>query len=247
MISFMCSNLCRIPIYDFHRHCPQCFYDLCLTCCRDIRKASLVVVNGESATEKRTADKLLSLSKDQNATDFSNLFPMWKANADGSVPCAPEEVGGCGSSKLVLRRILKINWVAKLVKNAEEMVTGCKVSDGQNLDNCASCTGRTPLLSSDSSAPILHCCSHRNDSGDNILYYPTSEDLKHEGISHFQKHWVRGEPVIVKHVFDHSLASSWDPMSIWRGIQETDDERMPENNTIVKVIDYLSQSEVCSC
>ncbi|ONK54928.1 uncharacterized protein A4U43_UnF9610 [Asparagus officinalis] len=212
----MCCNFCRTPIFDFHRHCPQCLYDLCLTCCRDLRSASVVADNGESTAEKRTAEKLMPLSNDENAIDFSHLFPSWKANTDGSIPCAPEEAGGCASSKLVLRRILKINWVAKLVKNAEEMVTGCKGSNPQTSDNCTSC---------------------------NILYCPTS-DLKHDGISHFQKHWVKGEPVIVKRVFDHSLASSWDPMSIWRGIQETIDERMPENSTTVKVTDYLSQSEV---
>lgn len=240
----MCCNLCRIPIFDFHRHCPQCSYDLCLTCCRDIRKASSVSINGESVAEKRTISKPVLPSMEENAIDFSHLLPGWKASSDGSIPCPPDEVGGCGYSKLVLRRILKINWAAKLVKNAEEMVTGCKVPDLQSSERCASCTGRTSILSRDSSRLILDRYSHRNNGYNNMLFYPKSEDLKREGIGHFHKHWVKGEPIIVKHVFDHSLASSWDPMSIWRGIQETTDVTTSENNTVVKVVDYLSRSEV---
>ncbi|TKY44444.1 Growth-regulating factor 5 [Spatholobus suberectus] len=34
------SNFCRIPITDYHRRCPNCSYDLCLNCCRDLREAT---------------------------------------------------------------------------------------------------------------------------------------------------------------------------------------------------------------
>ncbi|KAM1018952.1 hypothetical protein ACFX13_041116 [Malus domestica] len=30
-----CNN-CKTSIFDFHRICPKCSYDLCLTCCREI-------------------------------------------------------------------------------------------------------------------------------------------------------------------------------------------------------------------
>ncbi|KAJ6828384.1 lysine-specific demethylase JMJ25 [Iris pallida] len=239
----MCCNLCRQPIYDYHRHCTQCYYDLCLTCCRDLRRASLVIVKGDFAGEKANSDKLTMKSAHVNAIDFSRLYPKWKANDDGSIPCGPEEAGGCGFSKLVLERIFKINWVAKMVKNAEEMVGGCKVSDLE-IDKCASFTENTSSQSNGSSEASLSQFSHRDHSSESFLYHPVSEDLKHEGLRQFYEHWVKGEPVIVKHVFDHSLASSWDPMSIWRGIQETGDVGMPETSNIVKVIDCLNQSEI---
>ncbi|XP_073296421.1 lysine-specific demethylase JMJ27-like isoform X2 [Primulina huaijiensis] len=35
-----CNN-CQTSIVDFHRSCPQCFYDLCLTCCRELRDGFL--------------------------------------------------------------------------------------------------------------------------------------------------------------------------------------------------------------
>ncbi|KAJ6853781.1 lysine-specific demethylase JMJ25 [Iris pallida] len=239
----MCCNLCRLPIYDYHRHCTHCYYDLCLTCCRDLRRASLVIDKGDHAGEKTYSDKRTLKSADVNAIDFSRLYPKWKANSDGSIPCGPEEAGGCGSAKLVLERILKINWVAKMVKNSEEMVSGCKVFDLE-IDKCASCTANTSSQSNGSRESSLSQFSHRDDSSGNFLYHPVSEDLKHEGVRHFYKHWVKGEPVIVQHVFDHSLASSWDPMSIWRGIQETADDGTPETSNIVKAIDCLTQSEI---
>lgn len=247
----MCCDFCKIPIFDYHRHCTKCFYDLCLTCCRDLRRASLVTVRGES-TEGRVSerskdvsaaankDKSQSHSQDENPIDFTHLFPKWKANSNGSIPCGPAEAGGCGSSKLILRRIFKINWVAKLLKNAEEMVNGCKVSAPDNSDKCLSCAWSK---TSQPNELLLRQCSSRYDSSKNLFYQPVLEDLKQEGIGHFHKHWVKGEPIIVRQVFEHSLASSWDPLSIWRGIQETTDERLNEN-VVVKAVDCLKHSEV---
>nr|XP_029120456.1 lysine-specific demethylase JMJ25 isoform X2 [Elaeis guineensis] len=247
----MCCDFCKIPIFDYHRHCTKCFYDLCLTCCRDLRQAPVVNMRGQS-TEGRVSerskdvvapnkDKSQLHSEDKNPIDFAHLFPKWKANSDGSIQCGPIEANGCGSSKLILRRIFKINWVVKLLKNAEEMVNGCKVSDPGSIDKCLSCMGSKTSLSGRSSESLLRQCSNRYDSG--LFYHPVLEDLKQEGIAHFHKHWAKGEPVIVKHVFEHSLASSWDPLSIWRGIQETTDERLNEN-IIVKAVDCLNHSEV---
>ncbi|XP_072997167.1 E3 ubiquitin-protein ligase JMJ24 isoform X2 [Typha latifolia] len=261
----MCCDCCKIPVFDYHRHCTKCSYDLCLTCCRDIRRASNVVARGEStecqvtsrtkdaataaatfrtkSSAERTTDKSTSKSADDHAIDFAHLFPTWKANRDGSIPCGPSEAGGCGSSKLILRRILKINWVAKLVKNAEEMVNGCKICDVDNSDKCLSCRGSRSSDSSRSSEFSIVQCSNRDGSSDNLLYCPMLDDIKHEGIGHFQKHWVKGEPIIIKHAFERSLASSWDPLSIWRGIHETIDEKI-DDNAIVKAIEYLNQLEV---
>ncbi|KAL7128622.1 hypothetical protein ABFS83_13G007200 [Erythranthe nasuta] len=35
-----CNN-CKTSIVDFHRSCPRCSYDLCLTCCQEIREGHL--------------------------------------------------------------------------------------------------------------------------------------------------------------------------------------------------------------
>ncbi|KAK7277944.1 hypothetical protein RJT34_22964 [Clitoria ternatea] len=217
----MCCNFCRIPITDYHRRCPSCSYDLCLNCCRDLREATADRSKEPQTEQAKTSDRNL-LSK----------FPHWRSNDNASIPCPPKEYGGCGYSSLNLSRIFKMNWVAKLVKNVEEMVSGCRIS-------CADGPPETELNS-----PRLCQYSHREASDDNYLYCPTSEDLKTDGIGSFRQHWKNGEPIIVKQVFDGSSISSWDPMVIWRGILETTDEKMKGENRTVKAIDCLDGSEI---
>ena len=167
--------------------------------------------------------------------NFSDKFPDWKANSDGSIPCPPKEYGGCSFSSLNLSRIFKMNWVAKLVKNVEEMVSGCRVyGDASSLEK------------TDFNDPRHYQYAHREFDGDNFLYCPVSEDFKSGGISDFRKHWARGEPIIVKQVFDSSSASSWDPMVIWRGIRETTNEKLKADYEIVKAINCFNWSEVGS-
>ncbi|XP_020586989.1 lysine-specific demethylase JMJ25 [Phalaenopsis equestris] len=240
----MRCDLCKVPIFDYHRHCSQCMYDLCLTCCRDIRNSSPVNDEGEPTSDRTSNEKLTPRSANVDVLDFTNLFSKWKVNNDGSIPCGPDDAGGCGFTKLILRRILKINWTGKLLKNAEEMVNGCIGSDLHGPDRCASCCRGTYSRLKGSIQTYLLKCSYRDDNSDNYLYYPTSEDIKLEGINRFHKFWVKGQPVIVKNVLERSLASGWEPIDIWKGVRETLDEERNENDVIVKAIDYLSQSEV---
>ncbi|XP_065852548.1 E3 ubiquitin-protein ligase JMJ24-like isoform X2 [Euphorbia lathyris] len=226
----MCCNICRIPIIDYHRHCANCSYDLCLHCCQDLREAA---AENQMGWRSRDKDSVFQQAKEPRLRfNLSEKYPDWKVNRDGSIPCPPKAYGGCNYTSLNLNRIFKMNWVAKLVKNVEEMVSGCKVHDVSILP-------KTEL--NDSS---LCQCAHREDNDDNFLYCTSSEDLKAKGISIFRKHWANGEPVIVKHVFDSSSISSWDPMAIWRGIRETSDEKMKDENRMVKAIDCFNWTEV---
>ncbi|KAE8651612.1 lysine-specific demethylase JMJ25 [Cucumis sativus] len=230
----MCCNFCRIPIIDYHRHCPNCYYDLCLNCCQDLREAStsgnggLDNVNGMVGE----GDKTLFERQYRQRLKFSDKILYWKADCDGNIPCPPREYGGCGYFQLSLNRIFKMNWVAKLVKNVEEMVGGCRVHD----------FGTLPEAESDD--PSLLHCADRDNSSDNFLYCPTSSDIKFNGISNFRKHWAIGKPIIVRQVFDNSSIASWDPETIWRGIQGKTEERMKYENQLVKAINSSDQSEV---
>lgn len=258
----LCSDCCKVPIIDYHWHCAVCLYDLCLTCCRDLRHASLVSIRESEKGQvvERSQDRTIVTEKTtgttlggEHVTDcinksnpcLSHLFLNWKANSDGSIPCPPKESGGCGCPSLDLRRIFKMNWVAKLVKNAEELVSGCKVHDVDCFPTCVSCMGTMVSQSSVLSDSNLIQSSLREDSNDNILYCAASQDIKREGILHFQKHWERGEPAVVKHVFDLTSTSLWDPMVIWREMWETTDENMKDDKRLVKAIDCLDWSEVC--
>ncbi|PON81684.1 WRC domain containing protein [Trema orientale] len=230
----MCCNFCRIPIIDYHRHCANCLYDLCLNCSRDLREASVACIN------EVADDKIVGKSQEKETVveqlprvklNFSDKFPDWKANSDSSIPCPPKEYGGCGYSSLNLSRIFKMNWVAKLVKNVEEMVSGCRVHGDSNMQK---------IVFNDRHFQ----CAHREVGDDNFLYCPVSEDIKSGGVGDFRKHWVIGEPIIINQVFDCSSTSSWDPMVIWRGIQETTDGKLKDENRMVKATDCFDWSEI---
>uniref|UniRef100_A0A0A9DHT5 Uncharacterized protein n=1 Tax=Arundo donax TaxID=35708 RepID=A0A0A9DHT5_ARUDO len=206
----MCCDSCKVPVFDYHRHCPKCLYDLCLDCCRDIRcsRANFSRVEyTEGNIEDRSKDsfskrarlepsaenahdKSFSQPTDLNKIDIKSLYPTWRVNNDGSITCGPHEAGGCGSSKLVLRRIFKINWIAKLVKSSEEMVNGCKVHDLEN--ECLSCNDDSGLESTGQRNFCLSKCLNSDGLGGNRVYSPVLEDLKYEGIIHFRKHWIKG-------------------------------------------------------
>ncbi|KAK6154706.1 hypothetical protein DH2020_008954 [Rehmannia glutinosa] len=231
------EQMCWIPIIDYHRHCTNCSYDLCLSCCKDVREASKPsvkeeinhIVGGTDEKDKVMVSEHVKLS-DVQLNSFKK-FADWRASIDGSIPCPPTAYGGCGSSLLILKRIFKMNWVAKLVKNVEEMVNGCKI--GNSVD-----TEQTGV-----SLNLFKAADRENDS-DNFMYYPSSEDLRNEGIKDFRMHWSRGKPAIVKEVCDASGMTIWDPMVIWRGIRETAEEKMKDANRIVKAVDCTDWTEI---
>ncbi|KAG5541472.1 hypothetical protein RHGRI_021331 [Rhododendron griersonianum] len=217
-------------------HHQQCFEVELERKLRDLREASILGVKGESENhidgeidQKTTVTEQVKPSKLKLKS--SDKFPNWKANSNASIPCPPKEYGGCGCLSLTLKRIFKMNWVAKLVKNSEEMVSGCKVND-----DVVSPQETTGLNSG------LCQYAHREDSDDNFLYCSTSDVIKAKGIRDFRKHWSQGEPVIVKEVCDGM--SGWDPMVIWKGIRETTEEKMKDDNRTVKAIDCLDRSEI---
>ncbi|KAG9443765.1 hypothetical protein H6P81_015105 [Aristolochia fimbriata] len=251
----MCCDCCKVPIIDYHRHCPSCLYDLCLTCCRDLRHASLAcetvelserqqIVKDEGEPTAETLPKLHESARSADAIELLRAFPDWKPNSDGSIPCPPKENGGCGCESLPLRRIFKMNWVAKLVKNAEEMVNGCNVCSMTGPRSCFACNGAMASEVSEISDAKFLKAANRKDSNDNYLYCPAPQDIKLDGIGHFQTHWHRGEPILVKHMADFWSTSSWEPTVLWRGIQETSQDYIKEDSGIVKAVDCLDKSEV---
>ncbi|EOA37568.1 hypothetical protein CARUB_v10011895mg [Capsella rubella] len=219
----MCCNVCRIPVVDYYRHCSNCSYDLCLRCCQDLREESSVEISGTN----KIIGEITGVTKIK--LNFSYKFPEWEANGDGSIPCPPKEYGGCGSRSLNLARIFKMNWVAKLVKNAEEIVNGCKVCDLRNPELCDS-----------------RFCkfAEREESGDNYVYSPSLETIKSDGVANFEQQWAKGRLVTVKKVLDDSSCSRWDPETIWRDIDENSEEKLREHDPFLKAINCLEGSEV---
>ncbi|XP_065878665.1 uncharacterized protein [Euphorbia lathyris] len=257
-----CDN-CSTSIVNFHRSCsnPDCGYDLCLTCCREIREgiqpggsaseSSLrqFVERGHDMDDQRSANRKrfcwetqVSGPENNHVLDLPHDFPDWNAMADGRIPCPPKERGGCGSGTLVLRRVFEANMVEELVKNAEELTINYKPPGIDSLQGCHLCH---PFSSTDCRLKDFEVrkAAHRDKKDDNFLYCPDSRWLGENEIQHFQMHWMRGEPIIVRNVLEKTSGLSWEPMVMWRaliGAQKV----LKEEAQRVKAIDCLDWCEV---
>ncbi|CAA2981674.1 Hypothetical predicted protein [Olea europaea subsp. europaea] len=87
-----CDN-CKTFVVSFHRSCqnPDCFYDLCLDCCSELRKG---IQPGRIVP--KTLHASVETSQDQvngHVHDMSFVFPKWEAKINGSIRCPPKEHG----------------------------------------------------------------------------------------------------------------------------------------------------------
>lgn len=70
--------------------------------------------------------------------------------------------------------------------------------------------------------------------------------MEADGMEHFQMHWMRGEPVIVRNVLEKSSGLSWDPMVMWRAFIGAK-KVLKEEAHKVKAIDCFDWVEVRFC
>ncbi|XP_006391906.2 lysine-specific demethylase JMJ25 isoform X2 [Eutrema salsugineum] len=232
---------CATSIVDMHRSCPKCSYELCLNCCQEIREGSL---SERPEMKLPYVDKgyrymhgldMEPSSSSVSEEEVANLSAKWNVGFNGSITCAPKELGGCGDSMLELKRILPENFLARLEQKAETFLASYKKSPG--VLNC-----RCSALETD----MTRKAASRTSSSDNYLFCPESRGvLKEEELLHFQEHWAKGEPVIVRNALDNTPGLSWEPMVMWRALCEnvvssTANTKMSE----VKAIDCLANCEV---
>ncbi|OMO93052.1 hypothetical protein COLO4_17144 [Corchorus olitorius] len=230
-----CNN-CRTSIVDFHRTCPECNYDLCLICCREIREGQLkgggkeVIVqyvdrgseylHGEfDPSIVANREKPLDSPLKTNCSGHEEVGSKWKANENGSIPCPPKDMGGCGESLLELRCMFSENAVVELVEASE------RIARDINLENLPKLTSKQcPCYNSTAEAHLgdfkLCKASSRENSNDNHLYCPAAMDIQDGDLQHFQCHWARGEPVIVTEVLENASGLSWEPMVMWRAFRQ---------------------------
>ncbi|CAI5488444.1 unnamed protein product [Closterium sp. Naga37s-1] len=105
-------------------------------------------------------------------------------------------------------------------------------------------------------------------SSSNFLFCPTAQDLappppaaaspaaagnpplptghNPPAVAHFQQHWQRGEPVIVRHVMPPSMKDglSWAPLVMWRAFRETKEGRSVQEKLTVVAVDCEDCTEV---
>uniref|UniRef100_A0A0A9ANU9 Uncharacterized protein n=1 Tax=Arundo donax TaxID=35708 RepID=A0A0A9ANU9_ARUDO len=65
----------------------------------------------------------------------------------------------------------------------------------------------------------------RENSSDNYIYCPTARDVQNGDLLHFQEHWLKGQPVIVRDVLALTSGLSWEPMVMWRALREKRDKQ----------------------
>jgi lysine-specific demethylase 3 len=143
-----------------------------------------------------------------------------------------------------LKRILKSDWIAKLVKDVDESLKmGIKLPFSKSSqDTCEKCSRG---LSKKSSNHCLRKAADRNGSNDNFIYCPTVQGIQKEGLEHFQRHWIKGEPVIVRNVLDKAAGLSWEPMVMWRALRESDKNKFDNEETnSLKAVDCLDWCQV---
>lgn len=258
----MYCNNCKTSIFDFHRNCSSCSYDLCLTCCRELRDGHLkggdeeVIVefvdkgvdymHGDvrpgSSSDTRTSRRSKSSKKmvENDSVDDARLaFEMepgdngghlqdnsggpageWKSNEDGSIPCPPQKFGGCGKGNLDLKCLLnKTEGLSELLARAEDIAKRFELEYMPEISQ-GPCCCRNSVNEDDIQKSKMCKTVSRDGCDDNYLYCPAAKDLQQEDLKHFQCHWLKGEPVIVRNVLETASGLSWEPMVMWRACRQ---------------------------
>ncbi|KAL6635414.1 hypothetical protein ACP70R_028085 [Stipagrostis hirtigluma subsp. patula] len=261
-------NRCRTSIFDFHRSCKHCFYDLCLNCCKELREGK--IPGGEEVEteppEERSRDYVfgkISQSNDGNSVvsrhkdssndkscdnmavgeNSNNPLLLWKAKSDGSIPCPPKEIGGCSDSLLELKCLFSEEMLAELEDRADKVLRSETFTKAtvRRSDRCP-CFDHSGKIRTDSMS--LREAANRSDSSDNFLYCPVATGIQDDDLAHFQMHWAKGEPVIVSDVLQLTSGLSWEPMVMWRALRERTKGKAEDEKFAVKAIDCLDWNEV---
>ncbi|CAJ2648362.1 unnamed protein product [Trifolium pratense] len=136
---------CATSIVDLHRSCAKCSFELCLSCCKEIRNGSVkprsemkaqYIDRGYSYMHGGDLDLLQMFSNASNIVErHVQMFTRWNANDDGSIKCAPKQLGGCGGCVLELKRMLPSERVPDLINKAHHLLKRfCNIEDEVNVD-----------------------------------------------------------------------------------------------------------------
>ncbi|KAH6783865.1 hypothetical protein C2S52_008824, partial [Perilla frutescens var. hirtella] len=250
-----CNN-CRTSIVDFHRSCPKCPYDLCVICCREIREGCLkgcdeeVVIQYVDRGPEYLHGKVTSIKEatgpscgGSNSSSDQKPLPEWRAMETGEIPCPPKGRGGCGHQYLELKCVLDESWLLDMKEKAEIFAVACGPADASQILSQCSCL---ELNEGENVANgQLRKCASRQNSGDNFLYSPLACDIQPGELEHFQKHWIRGEPIIVRDVLKLTSGLSWDPMVMWRAFRKILLKKgKGPSDLVVTAVDCLDSCEV---
>ncbi|KAI3790729.1 hypothetical protein L2E82_03988 [Cichorium intybus] len=229
----MYCDCCKTSIFDLHRSCPSCHYDICLQCCWELRDGNIPGNKEEIAIEfndpghdylhggeARPVEPKRNMETRNKAHYVEDSAPKekqtheWKSFDDGRIPCPPESMGGCGHGILELMHIKPLDMVSDLLTDSQKLLETHKLEDDMRDMSEKRCS------CSDGGDQQLLKAASRENSNDNYLYCPRAIDIKPGDLKHFQWHWSKGEPVIVSNVLETTLGLSWEPMVMWRAFRQ---------------------------
>lgn len=209
-------------------------------------------LHGGKPSSPKSKEEVESKENVVNISDKNEglvLESEWKANEDGSIPCPPESLGGCGRGILELRCIFSDDGpldlkpgLPKLVKIAEQLASEPDSSSMHEVSGQL-CPCFTPDGQVNLSSDHLRKAASRPDANDNYLYCPIARDIQLEDLAHFQSHWIKGEPVVVSNVLETASGLSWKPMVMWRAFRQIKNTKH-SLQLDVTAIDCLDLSEV---
>ncbi|KAL1814618.1 hypothetical protein ACET3Z_017192 [Daucus carota] len=240
-----CNN-CGTSIADYHRSCTKCPYDLCISCCRDLRAGSLHAghmgsmnqyknpgvgyLHGETCKPRNNRTVGTSTATKDGGPRKAKL-PEWRPNKDGSISCPPESLGGCGGKGILrLNQVFQDGWLSDVILKAEDL---CQLYnlDGMPEDPTHGCSCYN-LAVDETATKTIRKAASRDRSDDNYLYSPSSGDIQAGDRKHFQAHWSKGEPVIVTGVLDSTYGLSWEPMVMSRAMHDKSHTRVTVLNCL---------------
>jgi len=205
--------------------------------------------------QSKDANKSLSSRRHKNSSNgephndmaavekFNNHLHLWKAKINGSIPCPPKEIGGCGGTLMDLKCLFPEKMLAELDDRADKVLRSEMFAKA-----IVRRSGRCPCF--DHSGKIRTDCksvreaAHRKDSSDNFLYCPVATDIHDDDLVHFQMHWAKGEPVVVSDVLQLTSGLSWEPMVMWRALRERTKGKAEDEQFAVVALDCLDWCEV---
>ncbi|KAJ0972405.1 hypothetical protein J5N97_020364 [Dioscorea zingiberensis] len=193
------------------------------------------------STSKRL-ESAMDVCDDENNEERLNALREWKANGNGSIPCPSKKIGGCGNSVLELKCIFP----ESLLQNLEEKAASIVAQKRPELlpDLCTRCSCFTVTGELNFASTFLRKAACRKDSDDNYLFSPRAIDIQSGDLEHFQKHWAKGEPLIVCDVLELTYGLSWAPMVMWRALRDRAQSKDALEKFAVKAIDCLDWCEV---
>lgn len=183
----------------------------------------------------------LNLPGKTRSEDHVKPMSGWEAEKNGRIPCPPKKLGGCGGGFLELRCMLEQNFVSELAMETEKIASNDNLTAiSRSSQQCSLCLNS--VGDNDDSSKLRKGAS-RDDSNDNYLYSPRATDIQYEDLKHFQWHWLRGEPVIVRDVLQKTSGLSWEPMVMWRAFRQITNNHHAQSLE-VKALDCLDWCEV---